>query len=249
MPDPWFHVPDLPAVGETCELSAGETRHAAGARRLAAGDGITLFDGRGAVAAALVESVDRSPTRVVARVVGIRVEPPLRPQVHLAFAVPKGDRASTLIAMATQLGAASLRPMACARSVARPGRGFTARGDRLIVEACKQSRRAHRPALLEVVPLERVCDEAAAAGMAMWMAHPGAMPLAETLRGGVPEHLLLLVGPEGGFAEDEVTRARAAGTTLAALGPTILRTETAAVAFLAAALLRVRVAEDCDADS
>ncbi|MHC4989464.1 MAG: RsmE family RNA methyltransferase [Planctomycetota bacterium] len=239
---PWFHLPELPEVGAVATLDRREAQHATAARRLAAGSRVEVFDGRGTVAEARIIASDETRRGAVAlEITSRRVVPPPAPLVHLACALPKGDRQSTLLSMATQLGIASFTPLECERSVARPGPSFDERAMRICLEACKQSRRAHAPDIAPAATPLRAAEAAAARGDAVLAAHPDATPLREALTPvGTCRGLTAIVGPEGGLTDVELDGLRAAGVTMLALGEAILRIETAAVALLAVLVLSPR---------
>jgi 16S rRNA (uracil1498-N3)-methyltransferase len=235
MSEPLFFIEHLPEDGATATLTGEEARHAAASRRLHPGDALWLFDGRGATARATLLRVGARGRELALRVEHRRTEPPPAP-VHLACAIPKGDRQQVLLDMATQLGMTDFTPLACERSVVKPGAANRGRWRRICLEACKQSRRPRLPVLHEPASPHEVAVRAVAAGFSLWVAHPGdgAIPASalatsrDQARGAA-----ILIGPEGGFTQEEVDAVRAAGGTAVALGPAVLRIETAAVALLA----------------
>ncbi len=234
---PWFHMRTLPEAGAAAWLPRDEARHATGSKRLSPGDEIVLFDGCGGAAVSRL-GADRSRDGSLAVTVERRLECEPLPSVTVATAVPKGDRWSTLLDMLGQLGATRIVPLDCERSVVAAEQVRRERAERILVEACKQARRAWSPILagpstpLEVV--RRALDPAATPGGRAALAHPGGAPLAALRDAGDPSApMTILVGPEGGFTEREVDECRAAGATLASLGDGILRVETACVTALA----------------
>lgn len=235
---PLFYCPDLPdVVGSRAVLAGDEAGHALGARRLQVHDDIGLFDGRGTAARAVVTAVDRRRKTLEARLTERRRMPAPRPAVHLACALPKGDRQSVLLDMATQLGMVRFTPLLCARNVVKPGANSLERFRRICLEACKQSRRFYLPDI-ETPATPRELARASAPGN-LWIAHPtaDAVPLPVTTS---PNTLTLLIGPEGGFTDEEVQDAIAAGARPFSLGTAILRIETAAVAALTLTTLTTR---------
>lgn len=234
MSAPWFHHNELPAIGDIASLDADEARHVSGARRLGTGASIVLFDGAGGTARA--ELVEVSKRVVTARVLEREERNMPRPALHLASAPPKGERMSTLLSMSTQLGMTSFTPLTCERGIARPSNTSAERWARISREACKQSRRPHVPPIEPAsapIPLATRLREA---GTPVLVPHPGAESLAERLtESGLRSatSIALLVGPEGGFTDDEIAGLHDAGGVLCALGEGILRTETACAAGLA----------------
>ncbi len=138
--------------------------------------------------------------------------------------------------MATQLGLASFTPLLCERSVVKSAN--SERLQRICLEACKQSRRAHLPALHDVATPADVIGHAQAVSTAFWIAHAStnAVPLAALLRESPasPPVLTLMIGPEGGFSPTEIEMLAANGGRLVTLGASVLRIETAAIGMLAA---------------
>ncbi|MGE5241396.1 MAG: RsmE family RNA methyltransferase [Bacteroidota bacterium] len=236
MTDPLFFAERLPEAGAIMTLAGEEARHAAASRRLQPGDTLWLFDGRGGTARATLQRVGARGRELELRVQDRRTEPAPLPPIHLACAVPKGDRQQVLLDMATQLGMTEFTPLACERSVVKPGAGNRERWRRICLEACKQSRRAYLPVIHEPASPREVAIQAVAKGLGLWIAHPGvcAIPVSalaasrDQTRGAA-----ILIGPEGGFTQEEVDAVSAAGGKALALGQAVLRIETAAVALLA----------------
>jgi 16S rRNA (uracil1498-N3)-methyltransferase len=160
---------------------------------------------------------------------------PASPSITLAAALPKGDRQATLFSMATQLGMNRFVPLDCERSVARAGKGFASRTERTAIEACKQSRQAHLPTFDAPMSPAACVECAVQRDELVLIADPAGGPLARIDAGG--RSIAMLIGPEGGFTENELETMQAHGALLVSLGRSILRIETAAVAALAWARL------------
>jgi 16S rRNA (uracil1498-N3)-methyltransferase len=230
-----FYCPGLSPGADAATVDGEEARHILTSRRLTVGDAIWIFDGRGTVArATIVAKEGRTPT--------LRVDvherefiPLARPHIELACALPKGDRQAVLLDMATQLGMTGFRPLLCERSVARPSPQATRRWQRICIEACKQSRRPHIPVIhAALTPAQAVA--LAGSDFAVWAADQKgtplpARPLPET------EQLLIMVGPEGGFTDAEMTSIAESEAQLISLGTGVLRVETAAIALLSHVML------------
>ncbi|MGH8190897.1 MAG: 16S rRNA (uracil(1498)-N(3))-methyltransferase [Rhodanobacteraceae bacterium] len=211
--------------------------HATRVLRLKPGDAVTLFNGNGSeYAARLVGSPARGVRATVEAVEAPARESPLR--VTLVQAIARGEKMDWIIQKATELGAARITPVFTGRSEVRldPARA----GRRLehwrsvAVCACEQCGRNVVPTIDAPATLDaRLSDETAPLPIARWTLHPEAGIRPRDLDP-APDALLLAVGPEGGF--DAVDRATLAahGFRDLALGPRILRTETAGVAALAA---------------
>ncbi|WP_020660917.1 16S rRNA (uracil(1498)-N(3))-methyltransferase [Amycolatopsis benzoatilytica] len=241
MPDttlPVFLVPEVPAAGRAL-LDGEEARHAATVRRLRVGEQLVLSDGAGAMARCAVEAVEAGRAASVTLTVVERwdEEPPAL-RVHVAQALAKGDRGELAVELATEAGADAIVPWRAARSVARWDDG--ARGDKALARwratarsAAKQARRAHVPAVTEPVSTGELAQLAGTMSRTLVLESGVTSKLAELdlPSGG---DLLLVVGPEGGITDEELAALEAAGATTVRLGPTVLRTSTAAAVALGA---------------
>lgn len=244
-----FIVDELPALvdaqgqilpGATVTLGGAEARHAVTVRRVRVGEPVTVGDGRGTLADGECERV--APTEVVVRVTGVRRVEAGSPRLVLVQALAKGDRDELAIQAATELGVDAVLPWAASRSVARWEGSKVAKGlarwTTIVREASKQ---AHRGRVPEVGPLVTTADLARlAAETRMLLLEPTAPSrLSELVRDDAAagaadaRDLLLVVGPEGGFAPEELERLAAAGAVPARMGETVLRTSTAGPAALA----------------
>lgn len=223
----WFHIPDL-AGSSTQWIARDEAKHALGSRRLAPGDPVTLFDGRGRVAQGQIADERRHDGALAIRVQDVLEAPRRAPAIHLACALPKGDRSASLIESCVPFELASFVALACERSVQRLSPSLAARLERVAIESCKQS---HQP--WSIMAREEQTPEQAvrvASGRVL-IAHPGGAPLDHCAAGA--SACTLLIGPEGGFTTRELEQCEAAGATRVSLGPTILRVELAAAAVIA----------------
>jgi 16S rRNA (uracil1498-N3)-methyltransferase len=232
MSDRYFSL--SPILGETARLTGVEAHHLASVMRAGPGDLIVLFDGSGVECEA---SIIRISKREVELQIESRREVDREPntQLTLAIALPKGDRQKWLIEKAVELGVANLTPIVTQRSVVKLKESGRQRLQRSVVEASKQ---CGRNRLMEIAPpvdwiefASRTPDD----GQRI-IAHPGMVDsvVAETAWG---QNLIAAIGPEGGFADEEVESAVDFGWQAMSLGPRILRIETAALK-LAALLLR-----------
>ncbi|MDH3583237.1 MAG: 16S rRNA (uracil(1498)-N(3))-methyltransferase [Phycisphaerae bacterium] len=223
-----FLVEDL--RGDELALDPEQAAHARRVLRLEVGQVIDLFDGQGTVARAEIAAAGRS-FRV--RVLERRQVPPPRLQVDLAVAIPKGDRAATLVEKASELGAARLIPLQTERSVVEPRAGKLERFGRIARESARQCGRAHLMEIERPVDLEHLLQQSD--HDRKLLADFEGEPLAgmDVLTSEAGTRVLVLVGPEGGWTEAERSLAIECGCRAWRLGPHILRTETAALAALA----------------
>jgi 16S rRNA (uracil1498-N3)-methyltransferase len=234
-----FYVDALPAVGELALVDGDEGFHAASVRRMRVGERLDLGDGAGTVAICVVEDVGKATisARVQER---SSVAPPV-PVVTVVQAIPKADRSELAIELATEVGADAFWAWQAARCVARwdgPKADKGLRRWRAVARsAARQSRRAHIPAVDGVAStsglLTRVRDEVADGSVVVVLHESGARPLADIPLAGAAA-ITLVVGPEGGIADDEIAALTGAGASVVRLGPTVLRTSTAAAVALGA---------------
>jgi 16S rRNA (uracil1498-N3)-methyltransferase len=229
----WFYLEAIPEVGERGALDEEEGRHASSARRLREGDALVVFDGAGGWAEAQIETLAKK--RITLEIVARHQQPARAPALHLACALPKGDRAATLLGMATQLGVQSITPLSCERSIVKPSDSSHARWARILREACKQSRRARLPIINATRAPLTVAAEAPS-DMRCLLLDPDGQAASEWLAEQPPDSsapVSLFVGPEGGFTETECQGLLERGARAICVSNGILRVETAAIAGLA----------------
>jgi len=229
-----FFTP-VPPVAGAATLTGDEARHLTRVLRAKVGDAVVLFDGSGHEWPARVASIGRDRVELDTAEPTIDSTPGAIP-LTLAVALPKGERQKWMVEKLTELGAARLVPLETTRGVAEATTSAQARLERVVIEACKQ---CGRNTLMEISAgrsLERLLAEVPA-GACVVIAHPGGKPLTADIVPAAAREVIVLVGPEGGFTEQELSAAEHAGCVRVSLGPHILRVETAAIA-LAARLAR-----------
>ncbi|GAB3727358.1 16S rRNA (uracil(1498)-N(3))-methyltransferase [Amycolatopsis oliviviridis] len=235
---PVFLTDTLPGSGRIT-LDGEEARHAATVRRLRAGERLVLSDGEGGMARCVVEAVQtgRDAALTLAIEEHWTEEPPAQ-RVIVAQALAKGDRGELAVELATEAGADAIVPWRAARSVARWEEGT--RGDKALNRwrgtaraAAKQARRAHIPEVAEPVTTRELAELAQTVSRALVLESGIATRLTE-IQLPAQGDILLVVGPEGGITDEELTTLTDAGATAIRLGPTVLRTSTAAAVALGA---------------
>ena len=212
----------------TVELDAGQANYLGNVMRLGIGAELLVFDGRSGEWLALVaEAAKKRMTLTVDRRTR---EPETVPDVWLAFAPVKRAQTDWLVEKATELGAARLLPVITQRTVAE--RVKLERLQSIAIEAAEQCGRTVLPEIAEPVSLKQLLANRDAARTIYFADETGGERAQDSFGAGPA---LILVGPEGGFTEQEGATVRAAANTKAiSLGPRILRAETAALAALAA---------------
>ena len=211
------------------QLTGTEAHHLIHVMRIQPGAEVVLFDGSGVECAARVEKVGRAEVEVTLHERRtVDRETPV--ELTLGVALPKGDRQKWLVEKAVELGVARLVPLRTARGVAQPVAKAIERLRRTVVEASKQ---CGRNRLMEIVaPRDwpELVTETSDVPCRL-VAHPlrdaaaTDPPWAATL----PPQILIAIGPEGGFSDEEISLAADAGWGMLDLGPRILRIETAAL--------------------
>ena len=231
----------IPRIYIDRELAAGldlrpdeqATRHLTRVLRLRAGARVRVFDGRGEEREATLLSGDGGPFLRLGTPVAPPPESALR--ICLVQGISRGERMDLVIQKATELGVAEIRPVTTGRSVVKLDR--RRKQNRLdhwqgvVVAACEQCGRATLPMLHAPSSLEASFRELPDRSR-RWMLDAGGSGPSVQAR---PEgSVVLLVGPEGGLTDEEKARATKEGFTPLRLGPRIMRTETAAIAAIAA---------------
>ncbi len=225
---PRLYLPAPLVTGATVPLNERAFNHAVRVLRLKPGAPLVLFDGEGqAFAATLGEIGKREAWARVSEALPDEAEPPLR--IVLAQGISRGEKMDHTVQKAVELGVARLLPVTTRFTNAERMRTDKSRAH--AVEAAEQCGALFVPELAEVQPLERV--------LAAWPEGRRLIWADESLTGKgswaeVPAGpAALLIGPEGGFSEDEKARLRGLPFVSAiSLGPRILRAETAALAVI-----------------
>ncbi len=231
-----FHVTRVEAG--RIALPSEEAHHARSVLRSHVGDPVELFDGRGAVGRGTICAIERHTVGVeVAHVEHVEFD--LRHRIVLAVAVGKAHRQSYLVEKCTELGVARIWAIRSERSVAKPGEFAAEKWSKRAVESCKQCGRAWTPEFDGPFRVEQaLARRGDFAAMALADPHEGAIPFDGFLRTlSAGSSVLVWIGPEGGWTEAERSNLIAQGATAVRLAPTILRTETAAVAACATAAM------------
>lgn len=232
-----FYVEALPAVGGLAIVDGDEGFHASNVRRTRPGEQLDLGDGAGTLAHCVVEDVTKG--RLSARVQSLHLVERRTPTVTVVQALPKSERSELAIELATEVGADAFLAWQASRCVARwDGPEKVQKGLRrwgaVARSAARQSRRPFIPAVDGVVTTAELVDRVRAAPPStVLVLHESATgPLADVHL--AADALTLVVGPEGGITDNELAELTDAGAAVVRLGPTVLRTSTAAAVALGA---------------
>lgn len=229
-----FLVDPRAIAGTLATLSAGEAHHIASVLRLQPGAEVELIDGQGLIYAGRLEIVDRA--KVTVRLLSRQQEPEdAAPPLILLQALLKGKKMDMVVQKATELGVHTLQPLLTRYSEGRDNPARQAeRWQRIMVEACKQCRRAQPMVIAPLTDLTVVALPEAGPRILFWEGET-----TETLRPELlapPGPVFLLLGPEGGLHRQEAVAAREQGFRPVSLGRRILRAETATLAAVAIVL-------------
>ncbi|MBV8748244.1 MAG: 16S rRNA (uracil(1498)-N(3))-methyltransferase [Candidatus Eremiobacteraeota bacterium] len=234
-----FFVEGVHAVGDRVAFAPDDARKLATVLRKRSGDRVQVVDSGGVAYAATLAVAGRDVrAQLDERLERGAVEAALR--VTVAQAVPKGQKMELVVEKATELGAHALVPVRSARVVGHDtSPAKVERWRRVARSAAQQSGRTQIPEVADVHDWDALLATFTAYDRVYlpWeLAAPA--PLREVFEHELPQagNVLIIIGPEGGFGEDEVARAREAGARPISLGRRILRTETAALVVLSALL-------------
>lgn len=232
---PRFYCNANLAQGAAIALPDNAAHHAVRVLRMQAGDAVTLFNGDGTNYAGEILRVNK--TEVVAKIIGaqaINYESPL--DVTLAQAISSGERMDYTLQKSVELGINRIQPLAAERCVVKlSGDKIERRREHwqnVVIAACEQSGRTIVPQVLPPMPYMEWLGKREARGLKLMLTPTASQSLSDVAK---PEGCVcLLIGCEGGFSPSEQHAAESCGFTGIKLGARVLRTETAALAALAA---------------
>jgi 16S rRNA (uracil1498-N3)-methyltransferase len=230
---PRFHCPQPLAIGLRIDLPETVAHHVH-VVRLAPGDTVTLFNGDGGEYTAVLQTVEKRRASAEIKAHTAR-DAELPYAVTLAQALPEASKMDWIIEKAVELGAAAIQPLAARRCVVRlsgeRAEKKLAHWQGVIVAASEQSGRNR---LAQLAPVDEFKDWVVQQDLhrRVILTPRANESLADWARHQPPQALTIMVGPEGGFSEEEEDLALAHGALALSMGPRILRTETAALAAL-----------------
>jgi 16S rRNA (uracil1498-N3)-methyltransferase len=232
---PRLYCPDDLSRAVQIVLPDAAAHHVARVLRLRIGDLVTLFDGSGGEYAASIHEVSKKEVVVdVGKFSNVERESPLR--ITLAQGLSAGDKMDDTLQKAVQLGVAEFAAIETQKSIVRLSDERAQKRflhwQQVAISACEQSGRNRLPLVHEVKAFKEFIASADTKAARFLLSPRGESSLNQLNK---PEgEIILLCGPEAGFSDDEETLAIKSGFTPVRLGPRVLRTETAAVAALAA---------------
>jgi 16S rRNA (uracil1498-N3)-methyltransferase len=218
--------------GASIVLDGSAARHIGSALRMSVGQQITLFNGQGGEFSAELTAVGKSQVSVM---VGdcrpVDRESPL--QLHLAIGVSRGERMDLIVQKATELGVTDITPLFTERTEVKLSAERLEKKlnhwQQVVVSACEQCQRNRLPTIHSAQTLEQWLSRSGLPDTALKLVlhHRTEQRLAQYQP---PQSVCILVGPEGGLSDAEIQRAIGQGFKPLALGPRVMRTETAPLA-------------------
>ena len=228
---PWYYTEELSGLHEMALLSGEEWHHCANVMRMSSGDALILFDGRGHGYEGIIRKSTKSEGTIeliADRSADFQAPPTCR--INIAFAPTKSpDRTETAIEKIVELGVDTITFLDC-----KNGKRSRIRMDRIkkiAIGAAKQSRKLFLPVILDfitpVASIKKSKLQNPKSKIVCCHLDPDALPLHHTYQG--EGDVVVLIGPEGGFAPEEIEEMKTLDVLMTTLGPHRLRVETAVI--------------------
>ncbi len=223
---PLFFTFHTPKINDCVELTAEESRHCLKTLRLRKGDFIGLSDGKGAFFVCLIDGVVES--RCIVTVKNLYETQAVSPKIRVASALTKNAaRMEFFLEKAVEVGIASFTPLKCKHS--ERSHFNKKRFEKIAISALKQSRNLFLPEIDDITDFHVFLKNHKETDALKLLAHKETdAPLLKELSPNKPE-IIVLIGPEGGFSDEEIQEAKKLGYLVISLGKNRLRTETAAL--------------------
>ena len=212
----------IDALAPTVTVSGDEFHHSVRVVRVRAGEAVEVFDKSGRLARGVIESIEHD--HAVVRIDEELASRESKLDLHLAMAIIQLEKFELVLQKATELGVRSIIPLVTDRIELRRERyaGKLERWNRILFEAVKQSGRSIVPAIEEPQSFAEVLARPGDKLLFDADAEPSTWPSSM-------QSVIVFIGPEGGWSDDELASARNAGCAFERLGPRRLRAETAAI--------------------
>jgi len=213
-------------------LEQTEAHHLRSVLRLNKGDKVELLDGAGGIYQAIVLTTEPQATL---EITGSEKQPTPRPALHLGQSLLKGQKIDLVIQKATELGASSITPFTSTyTNTAKPGASKIKRWQKITKEACKQCRQAHPLKINQPNNFKNLIASGKNYQQRfIFWENEQENSLASISELGALDTILIILGPEGGFSEEEVKMAQENGFISLSLGSLVMRAETAAISAMA----------------
>jgi 16S rRNA (uracil1498-N3)-methyltransferase len=226
-----FFVPDLPTVvGSTYTFDNEDALHAIRVLRTGPGEIFWLSDGKGSYST--VKTIEVGKRSMQCEVIETAYQEPLDIEYTVIQALPKGDRLKECAALLTEAGADRIVFWNSTRSIGKADKTLE-KLDVTLREASKQARRFRIPEIIGPLSTTEVIDEIARTNIAV-LFHESATNKLSTITATAPKKALIIIGPEGGITDEELSTFTSSGAKIALMGRPIFRSAHAGIAGLAA---------------
>ncbi|MDE0396392.1 MAG: 16S rRNA (uracil(1498)-N(3))-methyltransferase [Candidatus Poribacteria bacterium] len=236
-----FYVPPPQIHTHTATITDSEQHHLRNVLRLTPGATIRIIDGQGNVYTAEVLDIGTNRKPSEARILTHEFHASVLPALTLFQALPKNDKMELILQKATEIGVTQIVPIASEHTLQKPSQNRYQRWHRVVISATKQCQRTWLPKLCDPQTFEASLTQLDTFSLRLILnpylaQEPRPQHIKTVLREiSQPTSIVLFVGPEGGFSNQEVTAAIQSGCVPVTLGTNILRTETAAIVAVAIA--------------
>ena len=230
-----FYIPRIQFDENIATITGSEQHHLRNVLRLGPGEIIRIIDGKGSVYIAKTYDIETEST--VAKILSREFHVRKTPSLILFQGLPKNDKMELILQKTTELGATQIVPISTERSLQKPSVNRCERWQRVILSATKQCGRAWLPELSDIQKFEDFLKTVKTFALTLILWENEKHQHIKTVLRGKPEveSIALLVGPEGGFTDNEVNDAIENGCIPVTISSNILRTETAAIAAITSA--------------
>jgi len=232
---PRFFIAPSRISGSRISVTDEDVRHIASVLRMKIGDALLLCDGQGTEYQVTIAEISKS--EITTEIVSLQKREITAPRITLGQGLPKFDKMDLIVQKATELGASNIVPLVTERTIVkiRDEEKRVTRWQKICREAAMQSDRPDIPVIGQVISFKDFLripnSDPLTLKILPW--EEGTQPIKEVLQGNHDvRHIVVLIGPEGGFSKTEATMAAEKGFHAVSLGRNILRTETAAIAAL-----------------
>ena len=228
-----FYVPRTQIYDDSTTVVGSEHHHLRNVLRLELGETIRIIDGEGSVITATISKIETELT--FTKIEKLEYHDRTTPSITLFQGIPKHDKMELILQKTTELGVTQIVPIITERSLQKPSKSRLERWHRIMLSATKQCGRAWIPELNEIQTLQGCLDAIHTYDCAVIFWEIESERHIQSVLRKHPEvkTIALIVGPEGGFTDDEVKDIIEKGCIPVKIGSTILRTETAAIAGMA----------------
>ena len=234
-----FYVSASQISNNIATITGSEHHHLRNVLRTKPGETVRIIDGEGNVYTAQILEIHDSQISSEARILSHEFHAGVPPEITLFQGLPKSDKMELILQKTTELGVTQIVPVRSEYALSKPSQNRYARWHRILISAAKQSERVWLPELCRVQEFTASLAQLDTFSLCLFLSpdrdqESQVQHIQTVLRETPsPTSIALFVGPEGGFSDQEVTRAVESGCTPVTLGMNILRTETAAIVAVA----------------